>query len=143
MFVKIKTKDQYVNIRFEVCEFGANGNEWIADYHRLRAITHISISVKTLTGGICMGSYLNPGNKGFQESLNSEIYVDKTGLIEKTNAVLDTRQKFLCVSRPRRFGKSMAATMIVKRIHPNYLKRSKSAKQNLTKNIGINMMSSK
>ena len=34
-----------------------------------------------------MGSYLNPGSKGFQESLNSEIYVDKTGLIEKTNAV--------------------------------------------------------
>ena len=59
-----------------------------------------------------MGSYLNPGNKGFQESLNSEIYVDKTGLIEKTNEVLDTRQKFLCVSRPRRFGKSMAADML-------------------------------
>lgn len=59
-----------------------------------------------------MGSYLNPGNKGFQESLNSEIYVDKTGLIEKTNAVLETRQKFLCVSRPRRFGKSMAADML-------------------------------
>ena len=55
-----------------------------------------------------MGSYLNPGSKGFQ----SEIYVDKTGLIEKTNAVLDTRQKFLCVSRPRRFGKSMAADML-------------------------------
>ena len=47
-----------------------------------------------------MGSYLNPGSKGFQESLNSEIYMDKTGLIEKTNAVLNTRQKFLCVSRP-------------------------------------------
>ena len=45
MFVKIKTKDQYANIQFEVCGFGANGNEWIADYHRLRAITHISISV--------------------------------------------------------------------------------------------------
>lgn len=59
-----------------------------------------------------MGSYLNPGNKGFRESLNSEIYVDKTGLIEKTNEVLDTRQKFLCVSRPRRFGKSMAADML-------------------------------
>ena len=59
-----------------------------------------------------MGSYLNPGSKGFRESLNSEIYVDKTGLIEKTNAVLDTRQKFLCVSRPRRFGKSMAADML-------------------------------
>ena len=59
-----------------------------------------------------MSSYLNPGSKGFQESLNSEIYVDKSGLIEKTNAVLDTRQKFLCVSRPRRFGKSMAADML-------------------------------
>lgn len=59
-----------------------------------------------------MSSYLNPGNKGFRESMNSEIYVDKTGLIEKTNAVLDTRQKFLCVSRPRRFGKSMAADML-------------------------------
>lgn len=59
-----------------------------------------------------MGSYLNPGNKGFRESLNSEIYVDKTELIDKTNAVLNTRQKFLCVSRPRRFGKSMAADML-------------------------------
>lgn len=59
-----------------------------------------------------MGSYLNPGSDGFRESLNSEIYVDKTGLIEKTNTVLRTRQKFLCVSRPRRFGKSMAADML-------------------------------
>ena len=59
-----------------------------------------------------MGSYLNPGSKGFQESLNSEIYVDKTGLIERTNAALNTRQKFICVSRPRRFGKSMAADML-------------------------------
>ena len=59
-----------------------------------------------------MGSYLNPGNKGFRESLNSEIYVDKSALIEKTNSVLDTRQKFVCVSRPRRFGKSMAADML-------------------------------
>ena len=29
-----------------------------------------------------MGSYLNPGNKGFCESLNSAIYVDKSMLIE-------------------------------------------------------------
>ena len=59
-----------------------------------------------------MGSYLNPGNKGFCESLNSAIYVDKSALIEKTNSVLNTRQKFMCVSRPRRFGKSMAADML-------------------------------
>ena len=59
-----------------------------------------------------MGTYLNPGSKGFCESLNSPIYIDKTALIEKTNAALNTRQKYLCVSRPRRFGKSMAADML-------------------------------
>ena len=59
-----------------------------------------------------MGSYLNPGTKGFEESLNSEIYVDKTMLLEHTNAKLNTKQKFLCVSRPRRFGKSMAMDML-------------------------------
>jgi len=63
-------------------------------------------------GGESMGTYLNPGSKGFQESLNSDIYVDKTGLIEKTNAKINTLQKYLCISRPRRFGKSMAANML-------------------------------
>jgi hypothetical protein len=59
-----------------------------------------------------MGFYLNPGARKFQESLNSQIYVDKTGLIGYTNSVLNTRQKFVCVSRPRRFGKSMGAEML-------------------------------
>lgn len=59
-----------------------------------------------------MGIYLNPSSIGFKRSLNSEIYVDKTGLIERTNALLDTEQKFICVSRPRRFGKSMAVNML-------------------------------
>lgn len=59
-----------------------------------------------------MGIYLNPSSIGFKRSLNSEIYVDKTGLIEKTNALLDTEQKFICVSRPRRFGKSMAVNIL-------------------------------
>ncbi len=52
-----------------------------------------------------MGYYLNPNNKGFRESVNTEIYVDKTGLITLTNKYLNTKQKFICVSRPRRFGK--------------------------------------
>ncbi len=59
-----------------------------------------------------MGIYLNPGNEAFIESLNSEIYIDKTGLIAYTNRVLGTEQKHICVSRPRRFGKSMAAKML-------------------------------
>ena len=59
-----------------------------------------------------MGIYLNPDNEGFWESVHSEIYVDKTGLIAYTNKCLNTEQKYLCVSRPRRFGKSMALKML-------------------------------
>ena len=59
-----------------------------------------------------MGVYLNPKNSGFKRAIASEIYVDKTGLIEYTNKVLGTEQGYLCVSRPRRFGKSMAANML-------------------------------
>lgn len=59
-----------------------------------------------------MGIYLNPGNQGFRESINSEIYVDKTGLAACTNKYINTEQKFICVSRPRRFGKSMALKML-------------------------------
>lgn len=59
-----------------------------------------------------MGRYLNPGNERFQEIINSEVYVDKTGLLEYTNEVMRTNQKNLCISRPRRFGKSMAASML-------------------------------
>lgn len=59
-----------------------------------------------------MGVYLNPDNEKFQEAINSDIYVDKTGLIAYTNSVIKTLQKNICVSRPRRFGKSMAANML-------------------------------
>lgn len=59
-----------------------------------------------------MGIYLNPTNEKFQRSLNSEIYVDKSELIAYTNRVIDTNQQYLCVSRPRRFGKSMALDML-------------------------------
>lgn len=60
-----------------------------------------------------MGLYLNPTNKGFEIARNSKIYVDKTGLIQYVNSVLDTEQRFICISRPRRFGKSMAAQMLL------------------------------
>ena len=60
-----------------------------------------------------MGIYVNPGNTGFREAVNSAIYVDKSELISYTNDVLNTKRKNMCVSRPRRFGKSMAADMLV------------------------------
>ena len=60
-----------------------------------------------------MGIYVNPGNAAFREAVNSKIYIDKSNLILYTNSVLNTKQKNMCVSRPRRFGKSMAADMLV------------------------------
>ena len=45
-------------------------------------------------------------------SLNSEIFVDKSELLDVTNRYVNTQQRFMCVSRPRRFGKSMAADML-------------------------------
>ena len=59
-----------------------------------------------------MGIYLNPGNINFRKATRSEIYVDKTELIAQTNKYINTREQFLCVSRPRRFGKSMALEML-------------------------------
>ena len=52
-----------------------------------------------------MGILVNPDNLAFQVALNSEIYVDKSGLIKYTNKVLNTLQAYICNSRPRRFGK--------------------------------------
>lgn len=59
-----------------------------------------------------MGMFVNPDNSAFQVSLNSEIYVDKTGMLEYTNKVMNTLQGYICNSRPRRFGKSVTANML-------------------------------
>jgi len=58
-----------------------------------------------------MGRYINIGNAGFQRIRNGE-YVDKSGLIAVVNRTLFTERCFSCVSRSRRFGKSMAAKML-------------------------------
>lgn len=59
-----------------------------------------------------MGIYLNPENENFKEILRSEIYVDKTMMISKINRFMDTNNKYICVSRPRRFGKTYASNML-------------------------------
>ena len=59
-----------------------------------------------------MGRFVNPDNSAFQVALNSKIYMDKTGLLEYTNSVLDTPEAYICNSRPRRFGKSYTANML-------------------------------
>ena len=58
-----------------------------------------------------MGKYINVGNIGFQRIRNSE-YVDKSDLISIVNSTLQTERQYSCVTRCRRFGKSMAAKML-------------------------------
>lgn len=59
-----------------------------------------------------MGTYLNPGYRSFEICVNSDIYVDKTGMIRDLNRVVNTNQRYISVSRPRRFGKTMAVDML-------------------------------
>ena len=59
-----------------------------------------------------MGTYLNPGKASYEEAVNSEIFIDKTEMIQYLNSLVNTKQKYVSVSRPRRFGKTIAADMI-------------------------------
>ncbi len=62
---------------------------------------------------INIGIFLNPNNKRFIKSRNNPLYVDKSLLIEYTNSHIDQEERFLLISRPRRFGKSTDAKMLV------------------------------
>ena len=59
-----------------------------------------------------MGIYLNPGNVLLQQDRKASIFVDKSMIINELNKLIDTREKYVCISRPRRFGKTMAGNMI-------------------------------
>ena len=59
-----------------------------------------------------MGIYLNPGNENFLEVVSSQIYIDKTMMISEVNKLANTQKKFVCLSRPRRFGKTIAGNML-------------------------------
>ena len=58
--------------------------------------------------------FLNRANsgEGFRELLNGKLFVDKTMLIREINEKLSTKEKWVCVSRARRFGKTMALEML-------------------------------
>ena len=58
-----------------------------------------------------MGTYINKGNNAFRDIVTHE-YVDKTSLIPLVNATLNSESRYSCVTRCRRFGKSMAAKML-------------------------------
>ncbi len=58
-----------------------------------------------------MGKYLNPGNENCMRIMRGK-YVDKTGLIKEVNRRIGTNENLVCISRPRRFGKSYAAQVL-------------------------------
>ena len=58
-----------------------------------------------------MGKYVNRGNSDFAEA-RDERYVDKSGLVAFVNKALLTQERMICVSRARRFGKSLALQML-------------------------------
>ena len=60
-----------------------------------------------------MGFYINAGNENLREALSSEIFVDKSLVLQKFCGLMNTKQKFLCVSRPRRFGKTTVRDLMV------------------------------
>lgn len=74
---------------------------------------YYDIIVKRIERAIIMGVYLNPNNQNFYEAVNKEIYVDKSLLIERIEYLKEKVNKYICVSRPRRFGKSTDANMLV------------------------------
>ena len=59
-----------------------------------------------------MGIYLNPSNAGFKKTLAGNIFVDKSMLISELNKFIDSGNQYVCVSRPRRFGKTIATNMM-------------------------------
>ena len=59
-----------------------------------------------------MGIYLNPGKENFKSLISGDIYVDKTMMLEVTDRFIDKGNKYVCVSRPRRFGKTIAGNML-------------------------------
>lgn len=59
-----------------------------------------------------MGLYLNPNAEALKQSLRNEIYVDKSMIVSELNKLAETDHDFLCISRPRRFGKSMVGNLI-------------------------------
>ncbi|MCR5451007.1 MAG: AAA family ATPase, partial [Lachnospiraceae bacterium] len=59
-----------------------------------------------------MGIYLNPTPENFRRTLASEVYVDKTMMIAELSRFIDAGNNYVCISRPRRFGKTIASEML-------------------------------
>ena len=59
-----------------------------------------------------MGMYVNPDNRLMTIAINGKIFVDKSEILNVLNENFDTEGRFMCVSRPRRFGKTMVGNLV-------------------------------
>ena len=59
-----------------------------------------------------MGIYFNPDNKNFSDMARTRIFMDKTMMMPVINRFIDEDNRDICVSRPRRFGKTIAGNML-------------------------------
>lgn len=61
-----------------------------------------------------MALYLNTNTayKDFQMLSNDRYFVDKSAIIEKINERVKTKNRFLCITKPRRFGKTSVLNML-------------------------------
>ena len=65
-----------------------------------------------LHSGAYIGKYLNPDTVQFNDALLSDTFVDKTELLAFTNRKINSPRNLICATRPRGFGKTVAASMI-------------------------------
>ena len=61
-----------------------------------------------------MAIYLNTNAayKDFQMLSSDKYFVDKSGIIEKVNERINTKNRYLCITKPRRFGKTSVLNML-------------------------------
>ena len=61
-----------------------------------------------------MSIYLNTSKplENYKELFNEKYFIDKSQIIELLNDRISTKSKYVCITRPRRFGKSSVADML-------------------------------
>ena len=61
-----------------------------------------------------MGMFLNSRvpHDGYKATARGRYFVDKTALIAELIPALGMNERFFCITRPRRFGKSVMANMV-------------------------------
>ena len=61
-----------------------------------------------------MTIYLNTNAacENYKELISSKYFIDKSNIIEKLNEFISTSNKYICITKPRRFGKSSVINMI-------------------------------